>query len=82
MWDRLLEFGSTLIYLTRDMQDAQQEIKDLRSDLDELTLQVLRLSDELRRSREREEYLRENLALQLENHQLRIERLLPRPDQQ
>ncbi len=82
MWDRLLEFGSTLIYLTRDMQDAQQEIKDLRSDLDELTLQVLRLSDELRRSREREDFLRENFALQLENHQLRIERLLPRPDQQ
>jgi hypothetical protein len=68
---------SQVVFLTRDMREVRQEVKDLREQVEQLTGVVRELAFELQRVKENEFHEREKMALRLENVLLRFERRLP-----
>lgn len=71
MWKSLYELVRTVLRLGEYVQEDREEIKEIRKDLQDLTLVVERLQAQVQHVSEREEREREMLMLQLENSLLR-----------
>ena len=77
MWKALFHLFAQLLTLARDTDRNKTEIEELREELDNLTLVVQDLAQELRRVAEHEAHEREKWVLKLDNELLRFERRLP-----
>src|SRR5438270_7739707 len=77
MWQRIYDLFTRVFTLTQRLERVEQEQKDLRQELREMSVLMQRLAygqqranDELRRTGEREEAERRILKLELENQLL------------
>jgi|GEM_PF-5932406 predicted RNase H-like nuclease (RuvC/YqgF family) len=84
MIKELLEAGSHIFGITRDIEACKRDVKrlddevsDLRQEVRALTQKVERLAVEVERNHERAETDRKVFLLQLENLMLKMERRLP-----
>ena len=77
MWKQFIDLVRQVLTLTEDTQRNRAEIKELREQLQALTLTVQRLAMEMERTRSDERHEREKLVLSLQNALLRFERRLP-----
>lgn len=77
MWKQIFDMAKRLLLLAQDAERNRDEIKELREEVQRLTVAFERLAYEIRRVSEREESEREKLVLQLENELLKSKRRLP-----
>jgi predicted nucleic acid-binding Zn-ribbon protein len=84
MWKEIYEWATQLLVLSKDTERNRTDIKEVREEVERLTLVVLglvfeikRLSEKIDRAHENETHEREKLALKLENDMLKFERRLP-----
>lgn len=76
MLKALYDLVRTVLRLGEYVQEAREEIREIRKDLRDLTLVVERLAAQVAHVGEREEREREMLVLRLENSILRSRRAL------
>lgn len=79
MLKKIYDAVRALLALVLDAKRTQDDVKELRQEVDRLATAVLRLTYEFQRLDDRERAEREKLALQLENQLLRFERQPPQP---
>jgi predicted nucleic acid-binding Zn-ribbon protein len=77
MWKQFFELFRQVLTVTEDTQRNRAEIKELREQVQALSLTVQRLVAEIERVRSEDKHEREKLVLQLDNALLRFERRLP-----
>jgi predicted nucleic acid-binding Zn-ribbon protein len=78
MWKELVAFLQTLFTLSRDQQQARDEIKEIRQDLTKLTLAVSHLVNKIDLVQQEDSSGREKLAMQLQIELLKFEKQLPK----
>lgn len=77
MWQKLYEALSRLVTLTVRVERHDEDIKELRGEVRELTGLVHRLAMEVSRLADKQADERERVQLWLENQLLKFERRLP-----
>jgi predicted nucleic acid-binding Zn-ribbon protein len=80
MWKQLSEWLTQMVMLAKETQRNQEDIKQMRREIDEIAHAVERLAYEIKRTQDGERHEREKLALRLENEMLKFERRLPSSD--
>lgn len=78
-WQQLYQYGRHLFAVAQKVERHDNEMKQMRQELDALTGTVERILYEIQRDRDATEKDREILLLRLENQLLRFERRLPPP---
>ena len=71
MWKAVYDWARACFGLAEDVREAQDEIKEMRRELRDVTLNLQRCMLEVARLGEREEREREVLILKLENRLLK-----------
>jgi predicted nucleic acid-binding Zn-ribbon protein len=84
MWKEIYEWATQLLVLSKETERNRTDIKEVREEVERLTLivqglafEIKRLSEKIDYARETETHEREKLALKLENEMLKFERRLP-----
>ncbi len=84
MWKEFYEWVKQMLILSKETERNRADIKDMRQELERLTLIVQGLAFEIKsqsekidRAHENETHEREKLTLKLENEMLKFERRLP-----
>ncbi|MGI8640457.1 MAG: hypothetical protein ACR2MG_11010 [Pyrinomonadaceae bacterium] len=87
MWKEIYEWAIQLLVLSKETERNRADIKDVREEVERLTLivqglafEIKRLSEKIDHAYENETHEREKLALKLENEMLKFERRLPSGD--
>lgn len=80
MWKQLTEWLTQMIMLAKETQRNQDDIKQIRREIDEMARAIERLAYEIRHTKDGERHDREKLTLRLENELLKFERRLPSGD--
>jgi hypothetical protein len=78
MWKDLGVFIQTLFTLARDQQRAQEEIKEIRQDLTNLTLAVSQIANKIALVQQENNRECEKLAMQMQIDMLKFEKQLPK----
>lgn len=83
MWQKISDIVTTVITLAEDIKEYQEELKDVRQELRQLTGIVQRLAARMEANEKTQGIERENLALKLQleltRMEQRLERRLPPP---
>ena len=77
MWREIYDYGKQLLSITTTTEQNQKDIEELQQQVKDLTAAVHRLSFEFRRLSENEKHERDKMMLQMEIGLLRSERGLP-----
>lgn len=77
MWKGLFDLIKQVFTLTDSVQKAQNDITQVKQELRELTMTVIRQGFEIQIMKEREAHEREKQELRREIEQLRAQRALP-----
>lgn len=78
MWEWIDRIRAVL-NIAEELEQAQEEIKDIRIELRALTRAVIELRADIRADQQHEQTRRENLILHLREEINRLERRLPPP---
>jgi predicted nucleic acid-binding Zn-ribbon protein len=84
MWKTIYEWATQLLVLSKETERNRNDIKELREEVERLTIivqglayEIKRMGDKIEHQHQSETHEREKLALKLENEMLKFERRLP-----
>ena len=84
MWKEIYEWATQLLVLSKETERNRIEIREVREEVERLTLivqglafEIKRLSEKIDHAHENETHEREKFALKIENEMLKFERRLP-----
>ena len=77
MFERFFDLVTSVVTLSKELQQNREEIKEIRKDIQQLTIIVNRLASDMEHNKELEAQKRETLIAELRNALLVFQKRLP-----